>query len=127
MLPHIISGTSAGSAIAALVCTRTDEEIRRDMRPEILVNRMTPFTRPWPERIRSVMENGYLFDQNDWMELLSWFTMGDMTFEEAYRKTGRILCITLSSTTKRAPPILVNYITAPNVLISSAVVASAGK
>jgi TAG lipase/lysophosphatidylethanolamine acyltransferase len=50
-----------------------------------------------------------------------------MTFEEAYRKTGRILCITLSSTTKRAPPIMVNYITAPNVVISSAVVASAGK
>ncbi len=53
--------------------------------------------------------------------------MGDMTFEEAYRKTGRILNITLSSSTKKAPPILVNYITAPNVVISSAVVASAGK
>ena len=50
-----------------------------------------------------------------------------MTFEEAYRKTGRILCITLSSTTKKAPPVLVNYITAPNVTIASAVIASAGK
>ena len=48
-----------------------------------------------------------------------------MTFEEAYKKTGRILCITLSATTKKAPPVLINYISAPNVTINSAVVASA--
>ena len=48
-----------------------------------------------------------------------------MTFEEAYKKTGRIFCITLSSTTKKAPPILLNYISAPDVTIASAVIASA--
>jgi predicted acylesterase/phospholipase RssA len=53
------------------------------------------------------------------------FTCGDMTFEEAFEKTGRVFCITLSSTTKKAPPVLLNYITAPNVVIASAVVASA--
>lgn len=50
---------------------------------------------------------------------------GDMTFEEAYQKTGRILCITLSATTKKAPPVLLNHISAPNVVIASAVVATA--
>jgi predicted acylesterase/phospholipase RssA len=49
----------------------------------------------------------------------------DLTFEEAYKKTGRIYCITLASTTKKAPPVLINYISAPNVTIASAVVASA--
>ena len=53
------------------------------------------------------------------------FTFGDMTFEEAYKKTGRIFCITLSSTTKKAPPVLLNYISAPNVTVASAVIASA--
>jgi hypothetical protein len=48
-----------------------------------------------------------------------------MTFEEAYRKTGRILCIALAATTKKTPPVLLNYISAPNVTIASAVVASA--
>lgn len=38
------------------------------------------------------------------------FCCGDLTFEEAYQKTGRILNITLSVTTKKAPPVLVNYI-----------------
>jgi hypothetical protein len=53
------------------------------------------------------------------------FTCGDMTFEEAYRKTGRVFCITLSSTSKKAPPVLLTYLSAPNVIIASAVVASA--
>lgn len=48
-----------------------------------------------------------------------------MTFEEAYRKTGRILCVALSSTTKKAPPVVANYLTAPNVTIVSAALASA--
>lgn len=48
-----------------------------------------------------------------------------MTFEEAYRKTGRVFCVTLSATSKKAPPVLINYITAPTVTIASAVLASA--
>jgi TAG lipase/steryl ester hydrolase/phospholipase A2/LPA acyltransferase len=47
-----------------------------------------------------------------------------MTFAEAYKKSGRVFCITLSSTTKKAPPVLLNYLTAPNVTLASAVVAS---
>lgn len=125
ILPHIISGTSAGSVIAAMLCTRTDDEIRRDMRPEVLVDRLTCFSKTWPDRLRNVYKNGCLFDQEEWLELIKWFTMGDMTFEESYKKTGRILCITLSATTKKAPPVLVNYITAPNVTIASAIIASA--
>ena len=52
------------------------------------------------------------------------FTNGDMTFEEAYRRTGRIFCITLSSTCQKAPPVLINYLSAPHVTIASAVLAS---
>lgn len=37
-----------------------------------------------------------------------------------------MFCITLSSTTKKAPPVLLNYLSAPNVVLASAVVASAG-
>jgi predicted acylesterase/phospholipase RssA len=73
ILPHIISGTSAGSAIAALVCTRTEEEIRRDMRPEVLVHKMKCFSKSWRDRVCNVIQHGCLFDQEDWMELLSWY------------------------------------------------------
>jgi len=57
--------------------------------------------------------------------MIKWFTMGDMTFEEAYRKTGRLFCITVSATTKKAPPVLLNHLSAPNVTLASAIVASA--
>ena len=124
-LPHIMSGTSAGSAIAAFLCTRNDEEIMRDLRPEILYDKMLCFSRSWPERFISYIKTGAMFDVDEWLEMIKWFTCGDMTFDEAYRKTGRVFCITLSATTKRAPPVLVNHITAPNVVIASAVIASA--
>jgi Predicted esterase of the alpha-beta hydrolase superfamily len=72
VLPHIISGTSAGSVVAAMLCTRTDEEIRRDMRPEVLVNRLTCFSKTWPDRLRNVYHQGCLFDQEEWLDLIQW-------------------------------------------------------
>lgn len=123
-LPHIISGTSAGSVVASLVCTRTNEELRRDLVPELVGPRMKCFARSWPKRIKSLWKNGHMFSNDEWLDMIRWFTM-DLTFEEAYKKTGRIFCITLASTTKKAPPVLINHISAPHVTIASAVIASA--
>mmetsp|Transcript_14355 Transcript_14355/g.31342 ORF Transcript_14355/g.31342 Transcript_14355/m.31342 type:complete len:903 (-) Transcript_14355:248-2956(-) len=124
ILPHIVSGTSAGSVIGALVCTRADSELEKLLQPEVLAKRLTCFDRPWKDRMESVGKNGHMFDYHVWQEKIKWFT-ADLTFEEAFRKTGRIFCITLSSTSKKAPPVLVNYLSAPNVTIASAVLASA--
>lgn len=74
ILPNIISGTSAGSVIAAILCTRTEEEIIRDLRPDVVVDRLTCFSRPWSERFKSVMENGCMFDLEEWLRLIRWFT-----------------------------------------------------
>ena len=56
---------------------------------------------------------------------MSWITCGDLTFLEAFKKTGRILNISLSTIAAKSPPILLNYITAPDILIKSAVICSA--
>lgn len=82
------------------------------------------FESSWAERIKHFWKHGTMFDQEDWGRRVLYFTK-NMTFEESYKKTGRVLCITLSATTKKAPPVLMNYITAPNVTIASAVLASA--
>lgn len=42
--------------------------------------------------------------------------LGDITFKEAYEKTGRILNISVASTQRFEVPTLLNYITAPNVV-----------
>lgn len=73
LLPDIISGTSSGSVVAAMICTRTNEEIERDMRPEILVDRLTVFSRFWIDRLQSVYENGTLFDVQEWLDLVKWY------------------------------------------------------
>ncbi|KAL3921897.1 MAG: hypothetical protein SGILL_002500 [Bacillariaceae sp.] len=124
-MPNIVSGCSAGSVIGAVVCTRTNDELLHDLDPQVIGPKMKCFDRTWTECIRSLWKTGNLFDEKDWQKMIQWFTCGDMTFEEAYHKTGRIFCIALSATSKKTPPILLNHISAPNVTLASAVVASA--
>lgn len=50
--------------------------------------------------------------------------LGDYTFIEAYNRTRRVLNITVSSSTMFDMPRLLNYLTAPHVVIWSAVLAS---
>jgi len=50
--------------------------------------------------------------------------IGTFTFQEAFDRTGRILNITVSPTNRSDPPRLLNYLTAPHVLVWSAAVAS---
>lgn len=73
VLPHIISGTSGGSVIGAILCTRTDDEIRRDLNPEILIQKLTCFDRPWSERLKSLVREGCLFSFDDWLEKIQWY------------------------------------------------------
>ena len=47
-----------------------------------------------------------------------------MTFGEAFRRTGRILNVSVVSNEPHAQPKLLNYITAPDVVVASAVIAS---
>jgi hypothetical protein len=71
-LPNIISGTSAGAVVAAIICTRTDEELRRDLVPEIVGPKMKCFARPWGERVKSVWKNGNMFSSEDWLDMIQW-------------------------------------------------------
>lgn len=50
--------------------------------------------------------------------------IGNFTFQEAFDRTGRILNIIVSPQNKSDPPRLLNYLTAPHVLVWSAAVAS---
>jgi len=50
--------------------------------------------------------------------------IGNFTFQEAFDRTGRILNIIVSPQNRSDPPVLLNYLTAPHVLVWSAAVAS---
>jgi Domain of unknown function (DUF3336)/Patatin-like phospholipase len=71
-LPNIISGTSAGSVVGAVLCTRTIEELKRDLKPEVLGTKLLCFSRPWGERLKSVWKKGHMFDTEEWLSMIKW-------------------------------------------------------
>ena len=122
-LPEVIAGTSAGSLIAAFVCVRTDEELLREINGDLYVY-FTACDIGRMQMIKNFCRYGACFDPDHWIPKLQWATKGDLTFSEAYALTGRILNITVISEREYSPPKLLNYKTAPDILINSAVLAS---
>lgn len=124
LLPEVITGTSGGALVAALLCTRTDEELKKLLVPA-LAHRITAChddTLTWLKRWYTT---GARFDSLDWAKKCAWMTHGSMTFKEAYIRTGRILNVSCVPSDPHSPTILANYITAPDCVIWSAVLASA--
>ncbi|XXQ38107.1 PNPLA domain-containing protein [Plasmodiophora brassicae] len=125
VLPRVISGSSVGSIFAAMVGTRTDAELA------VLSRDYAPHLDVFPSSKSNVMRKlerfvheGYFFDM-DIMQACVTENVGDFTFWEAYVRTGRILNIAVTSSSEcEGEPLLLNYLTAPNVLIWSAVCAS---
>lgn len=124
LLPDIITGTSGGALVAALLATRTDEELKQLLIPA-LAHRITACHDAWPTWTRRWWQTGARFDSVDWAKRCSWFTYGSLTFLEAYQRTGRILNVTCVPSDPHTPTILANYLTAPDCVIWSAVLASA--
>ena len=127
LLPRIISGASAGSIVCAVLCTRTDEEI-----PDVLASfpfgDLAVFEEQGNEdgildRLRRLLTEGSWIDIKHLTRVMH-DLLGDMTFQEAYNRTRRILNICVSSASVYELPRLLNYVTAPNVMIWSAVAAS---
>lgn len=124
LLPEVITGTSGGALVAALLGTRTDEELKKLLVPA-LAHRITAAqdsTFTWMKRW---YRTGARFDAVQWGRSCCWMTRGSMTFKEAYQRTGRILNVSCVPSDPHSPTILANYITAPDCVIWSAVLASA--
>lgn len=129
LLPRIISGSSSGSIMAAMLCTRTDAEMPGLLNMEsVNMNFLDEPTvgHGWQQylvKFRRLLKEGVVFDQNVLQTCMT-ENLGHITFLEAFKKTRRILNIAVSSETQHELPRMLNYLTAPNVLIWSAVVAS---
>lgn len=125
LLPRIITGSGVGALIAALVGIHTDPEL-----PHFLSGAgidLTAFpSHPgsWKRKVSRFLHTGYLLDIKV-LEVCVRANVGDLTFLEAYTRTKRILSISVSTSDPHHPvPTLLNYLTAPHVLIRSAACAS---
>ncbi|KAF7618156.1 putative patatin family phospholipase [Aspergillus flavus] len=127
LLPRIISGASAGSIVCAVFCTRTDDELPL-LLDTFAYGDFAVFNDPDQEenilqKTARFLKYGSFLDISNLAKVMrNW--LGDITFQEAYNRTRRILNICVSSAGIYELPKLLNYITAPNVLIWSAVAVS---
>jgi predicted acylesterase/phospholipase RssA len=124
LLPEVITGTSGGALVAVLLGTRTNEELKKLLVPA-LANKITACHDDIMTWLPRWWKTGARFDSVDWARRCSWFTRGSMTFREAYQRTGRILNVSCVPSDPHSPTILANYLTAPDCVIWSTVLASA--
>lgn len=119
VLPNVISGSSAGAIVAAVVGTRTDEELRGFLKPDNIF-----FGEPWrPNAIERRTGLRRLFGASSFDATFERL-IPDLTFREAFERSGRNISISVSPCERHQSPRLLNAITSPHVLIRSAVRAS---
>lgn len=124
LLPDVITGTSGGALVAGLVATRTNDELKRLLVPA-LAHKITACSDPFLTWARRWYSTGARFDSVDWAKKSAWFCRGSMTFREAYERTGRILNVSCVPADPHSPTMLCNYLTSPDCVVWSAVLASA--
>jgi len=120
LLPRVISGSSAGSLVAAVLGTHTDQELERFYSPSNVLFEA--------EREASVFSR-MLFGANPQIDVgdldrIIARMVPDLTFQEAYEETGRQISITVAPAETYQRSRLLNAITSPNVFVRSAVMAS---
>lgn len=119
LCPVVISGASAGSFVAAVVGTHTDEEYLALFENNRLARELTSNN----SDIKIGMNMGKTVEMKAIKREMARM-IPDLTFLEAYEKTGRSINITISPAEPRQTSRLLNHIASPNVTIRSAVVAS---
>lgn len=120
LLPQTLAGSSMGAIVAAAVCNRSDAELddlfaeSQDRIHRIALRWRSP-AGMW--RRRTAMDESQVFEH-----IVA--NAGSATFLEAYKRSGRILNISVSPTRTRQKPRVLNYLTSPDVLVEYAAQAS---
>jgi TAG lipase/steryl ester hydrolase/phospholipase A2/LPA acyltransferase len=118
VLPTVISGSSAGAVSAAILGTYSDEELPAVLQGDKVLDPLQEEINSRPKRLfRQQVDPASL-------KILLEAIIPDMTFQEAYEKTGRMISITIAPAEEHQTSRLMNAVTSPNVYVRSAVMAS---
>ncbi|PKU86061.1 triacylglycerol lipase SDP1-like [Dendrobium catenatum] len=123
LLPRIIAGSSVGSIMCAVVATRLWPEIEAFFEDSLHALKFFDQMGGLFAVFKRVTTQGAVHDMRHLQMMLRHLT-SNLTFQEAFDMTGRILGITVCSPRKHEPPRCLNYLTSPHVVIWSAVTAS---
>lgn len=138
LVPNVICGSSMGSSVAALFGCLSNEELVEMLSGDILelikkdVDLLKSCGYGNMEQhlnlgtlIQNLIHHGYSQDVYLFIQFVCKYIIKDLTFEEAFQSTGKVLSIVIHPTDKSCTNLL-NYVTAPNVLIQSAITCSLG-
>jgi NTE family protein len=120
LLPQTLAGSSMGSIVAAAVCNRSDAELDVFYGEQLQNIHRQALRWRSPKTMR---QSGTAMDERQLFEHIV-TNVGSATFMEAYQRSGRILNITVSPTRTHQKPRILNYLTAPDVLVEYAAQAS---
>ncbi len=119
LLPNLISGSSAGAIVAAVLGSHSDEALGT-----LLTGEKLRFGADWqPNLIERTTGLRRLYDASVFEQMFEQL-IPDLTFREAFELSGREISISVSPCERHQRPRLLNAITSPHVLIRSAVQAS---
>ena len=119
LLPNVLSGASAGALVAAIVGSHDEEELRGMLQARALHEAFEGLFETSVEPTKKRRRLGVA-------ELRSFVEsrLPDLTFAEAFEKTGRRINISVSPRELHQQARLLNAITSPTVFIREAVMAS---
>ena len=121
LLPAILSGSSGGSIVGSLLCTHNDRELSKIFTPEFLLNEVEQEA----GLLRSLGGLRPRMLQVEEVQQMIERLIPDMTFQESYEHSGRMLNVSVAPAETHQTSRLLNATTSPNVLIHKSVMASA--
>lgn len=119
LLPNVVSGSSAGSLMAATIGTRDEAGLRTVFEARTLANTFEEVAESNLELLKGNRRIGA-----DHLRAFVERQIPDLTFQEAFELSGRRINITVSPRELHQQSRLLNAVTSPNVYIREAVLAS---
>ncbi|XP_053992836.1 uncharacterized protein LOC128883958 isoform X2 [Hylaeus volcanicus] len=124
-LPNVISGTSGGSIVAGVMAIFHNDELVNDiLKPDIVSRYGSRWFPSISQQVKQFVFQGHMIEQEQFVKTCKKY-FSHWTFLEAYQRTGR--CVSIVVTPSCCSPgeaLVLNFITAPDVFIWSAVAAS---
>lgn len=118
LVPLVLSGSSAGSVVAGAVGTRSPEQVEELLDPE------SAYYHFWRVlKVSQMIKRRSVMDPVQVRKAIA-KNVRDLTFEEAYKLSGKAVNITVSPAASNQPPRLLNYLTFPYLHMREAVLAS---
>lgn len=121
LLPSVIAGSSAGALFAALVGTRTDQELDDLFAHKTFASEVEKEAIIYQKLVGDEDEN--VVKAQDVQVVIN-NMIPDLTFQEAFELTGRKINISIAPYEAHQRSRLLNSVASPSVLIRSAVMAS---